>query len=648
MRFLVPSLFWFWAPLVLVPIILYLFRPRPRTVKTSTLPFFKWLAKEHQDNAWLRWLKYLLSLLLTVLVVLGGSAALARLVVSPEADEVKTLVIVVDRSASMGARRGDGPTRLELALASLEDRVAGIPAGVGTIVIAYDKRPEVLLARSVDRREVMRTLASINVRPVGGNSIAALTLAEELAGLETPAAIWHATDSVANVSGDEATDEKETVESETVEDEMPDDAATSASDITLETLEFPLSESINVGITAVELRRLPLQRGVMEAFVQVQCSAEQPVEASLDVLIDSEEVDLRQLTLEPGETKTLLVPLKADKAAARIVTLRVRAEGDCLSVDNEVHARIPQLRPIRVLWISPNPDPYMEIALASIGDDDELDIYKGAPDEAWPPKESFDVFMFDDWVPKQWPTDTSVIVINPSGSSGPVQAVRLEDSALPISEIRATDEGHALLFGVATPRIDVAQTAVLAADGPMQPLWIGSHGPVILAGEVQGQRIAVYGFSPQLSSVLSDPSRALPNLRSFPSLIANSVNWAAEDTLQEIQGMNLRTGDLIAPEGKQLDWIDAARPDEIRASVTLEGRAVELDQVGLWQTDAGKTGSAALLSAAETLLPQSTDESDEAESDVPLFRGDLAPALLWTILTILLVESRLYHRCITN
>ncbi len=651
MRFLFPSLFWFWAPFVLAPILLYLFRPRPRTVKTSTLPFFKWLAKEHQDSAWLRWLKYLVSLLLTVLVFLGATAALARLVVAPAADEMKTLVILVDRSASMAAREADGPTRLEEALAAVDARVAALPAGVGVIVIAYDARPEVLLARSVDRREVRRTLGSIDVRPVSGNADAALDLARKLAAIETPASIWHVTDEVKNESAGAAAVAADTKSPEQKNNKETTAVETEAIDkVAVENLAFPLAEPTNVGITALEVRQLPLERGTFEAFVQVHCSSEKPVATALDVLLDGREVDLRKFTLQPGGKEAMLVEIKADQTAGRTVTLRLHADGDCLDADNEVYARIPQVRPIRVLWVSRSADPYTQLALASIGDDDALDVFQGGPD-AWPPDDEIDVAIFDDWLPDEWPASASIIVIDPPASLGPVRAVRLTDTALPISDLRATDEGHALLFGVATPRIDVAQTAILEADGPLQPLWIGMHGPVLLAGEAQGQRIAVFGFSPQQSAALPDQSKSLLNLASFPLLVGNAVNWAAAKQIDETRHMNRQTGTLVEPEGNKLVWIDPAKPDDALATVPLTGRAVELNRVGLWKTDSGAAGSAALLSADETLVPRRGSKRDAGGSQsqqASMFRGDLAPVLLWTILVVLLLESWLYHRCITN
>lgn len=82
MRFMNPSHL-AWLALLIVPMILYLVRHRPRRLRVSTLMFFVSLAREHQESAWLRHLKRILSLLLTASVLIFGALSLARLVVSP-------------------------------------------------------------------------------------------------------------------------------------------------------------------------------------------------------------------------------------------------------------------------------------------------------------------------------------------------------------------------------------------------------------------------------------------------------------------------------------------------------------------------------------------------------------------------------------
>ena len=99
MQFLFPSLLWLGA-LALVPLILYLFRRKARRQEVSTLIFFKSLAKEHRESAWLRTIKRLLSLLLSILVIFAATLALGRLVSSGDSGSVKSVVILLDRSAS--------------------------------------------------------------------------------------------------------------------------------------------------------------------------------------------------------------------------------------------------------------------------------------------------------------------------------------------------------------------------------------------------------------------------------------------------------------------------------------------------------------------------------------------------------------------
>lgn len=658
MQFLYPALFIGWAVLAVVPVILYLFRPRPRTVRTSTLPFFKWLAKEHQDAAWLKWLKHLLSLLLSILVILAAAAALGRLVSTPSDHSLNTVIILVDRSASMATTDAHGATRLEAGLKRVDEQLAGLSAGVGVVVMAYDKRPEVLLARTTEPRQVKRALQSIKIRPIEGDYQAAWRLTRRLAELETPTAIWHVTDRppdrITRIS-DETGESRERESDETAEMDAPagDDptlltltstSGENAADkelsdkrITVEHIDVAISNPINVGITSFDMRRLPFQRGRFEAFVQVSAAAESPIDVELEVTTDDALIAVRKLTVDPDGRKTLLIPVDAGEEADKTLELVAKTDGDVFPSDDAIYVRVPQLRPIQVLWISEDPNPFMELALSTLGADDDAVISKGAPSD-WPPQEKFDAVIFDGWLPETWPTDLSAIIIDPPGKIGPVQSVRLDGVGLPVDSLRATDDTHPLLYGVASGRIAIMQTVVLEANGPLQPVWVGPQGPLLLAGEISGQRVVVFGFSPQMSE-------NLPLMASFPLLIGNAVYWSAEEELESIRGMNRRTGTLVPLKGKSINW-NAPRATEQPETMALQSDYVELDRIGLWETDAGEAGSAALLSVDETHLVrggQKQNDLVEAHSSWWL-RGDLLPLFLWMIVLILVVESLLFHR----
>jgi len=349
-------------------------------------------------------------------------------------------------------------------------------------------------------------------------------------------------------------------------------------------------------------------------------------------------IAVRKLTIEPNGRKTLLIPVDAGEAADKTLQLVAKAEGDVFDADNVVYVRVPKLRPIKVLWISDNPNPFLELALSTLGADEDAVILQAAP-SAWPPKDEVDVVIFDGWLPDKWPDSTSVIVMDPPGKLGPVQSVRLEGIGLPVDTLRATDDTHPLLYGVASGRISVTQSVVLEADGPLQPIWVGPQGPLLLAGESLGQRIVVFGFSPQLSE-------NLPLMASFPLLIGNAVYWSAEKEVESMRGLNHRTGTLVPLEGKSISWSPPSEDLSENRDVELQGNYAELDRIGLWETDAGEAGSAALLSAKETLLAAAEAgriESDDVSTSWFL-RGDLLPLLLWAIVVILIVESLLFHR----
>ena len=85
--------------------------------------------------------------------------------------------------------------------------------------------------------------------------------------------------------------------------------------------------------------------------------------------------------------------------------------------------------------------------------------------------------------------------MKPARPLGPVQVAPIEGAGLPVDSLRAVDENHPLLFGVASDRVAVTQTAILDTEGPLTPLWTGEMGPLLAAGEVRGQRIVVFAFA---------------------------------------------------------------------------------------------------------------------------------------------------------
>jgi hypothetical protein len=637
MRFIHPSLL-IWAGLIAVPIILYLVRPRPRSVRTTTLPFFKSLHRAYQESSWLRRLKQLLSLLLSILVIAASAFALARLVVSPPADALRTVVVLVDRSASMQAVADSSGTRLERGLTEVRNRLAGLRGSPSVIVMAYDRRPEILLSRSQDERAIRRALTQISVRPTAGDPSKALSLATDLAAMDKPAVIWHVTDHHSfnpNPNGMGATSpDTDTRPSADVHHPL----AALPDGVKLEELLIGHAEPLNAGITALELRRDPQQHTDFEAFVQVHASLPEARDAELEVSLDGTLVDLRKLSLDGNHPQRLLLPLKADAQRDSFLTVRVKLAGDMLALDDLAYARVPRARPLNVLWVSPDRDPFTELALTSLGSG--YDVLVGGPDR-WPPPEPADIVIFDGWTPEKWPSDVPAVVINPPASFGPVRVVRLAGAGVVTDHVRATNIAHPVLYGVANDRVSVLQTAVFDVGGLFDPLWLSMAAePLLVAGQTRGQSLVVFGFHP-------GRSESLPLMASYPLLLGNAINWAAQKTLNAETGRNHRTGDLVeVPSGDAFGWFDVSQPGAPReVSDPMAGRWQELDRIGVWRAGAEGWGAASLLSPNETRLAAvETNVAAASSSAQAWLSGDLTAPLLWLVLVVLVVESWLFHR----
>ncbi|MDP1591699.1 MAG: BatA and WFA domain-containing protein, partial [Prosthecobacter sp.] len=280
MRFLNPSYLHF-AWLALIPLALWLFRRQAKRVPVSTLLFFKSLAREHQESAWLRRIKKWLSLLLTLLVLVFAILALARPSGNLSADSPGAVVIVVDRSASMSAKDVQGRTRLDEAKRRVQERIRSLPDQVVLSLISFDTRPHVLLSRSRNRRECLRLLDELTPAPIEGKTEAALNVAKRLADLEALSRIWLAADA-------------------------------SIADASIDSIPVALPEPLNVGITGFQIRHSPLARDRYEAFVKVSAAAsnKDKTTSTLEITIAGRIAQLRELELAPGTSSSLILPLE--------------------------------------------------------------------------------------------------------------------------------------------------------------------------------------------------------------------------------------------------------------------------------------------------------------------------------------------------
>lgn len=610
MRFLAPHLLHL-AWLALIPLALYLFRKKARRVPVSTLLFFRSLSREHQESAWLRRLKKWLSLLLTLLVIAAAVLALSRPVGEVAAEAPGAVIVMVDRSASMAAEDAQGRNRLDLTRRQLREKLLKLPDQVVLSLIAFDAKPRVLLSRSRNRRECLRLLEGIQVAPVEARPDAALSVARRIAELEPRTQIWHGGDQIL---------------------ENTEGLVYSFDDSSLESPQ-------NLGITGFQIRQAPMARDRYEAFVQVSAarSNSRPVTATLEVTLAGRLSQLRELELAPGASTALILPLEGVKG--QLMQLRLQSDADSLGFDNAVAAQLPQTRPLIVAWVAEKADPFTELAMTSMIESGRIEMLKGTP-QAWPLKVKPDVYVFENWLPEEWPTDRPVVTLNPPRSLGPVQLRRLQEPGLPHDSVRSVADDHPLLFRVNTSRLAITQTSILDPGNSLEPLWIAGTEPVLAAGELQGQRVVVSVFSPARSEQLA----LLP---AFPLLLGNALYWCAENH-QALEGQRtFRTGELISETGL-IQWTEWDGHQWIDSSDEASQGLHSLQRIGLWKS-AENSGISLLASAAETDLPRRDQARLSDQKNLPRITAtagisDWPALLLWITLLLLLLENFLMHR----
>lgn len=611
MRFLAPHLLHL-AWLALIPLALYLFKKKARRVPVSTLLFFRSLAREHQESAWLRKLKKWLSLLLTLLMLFLIVLALARPVGEAGAESPGAVVLLVDRSASMAARDEKGRTRLEEARALARSKLKSLPEQVVVSLVACDAKAHVLLSRSRNRRECLRLLDELQPRPLTLRADLALVTAARLAELEPGTQVWH----------------------------FGDRAFEPGANLAYQFHSAALDAPLNAGITAFQIRPAPLAHDRYEAFVKVTAAPANTrrVTSTLEVTLAGRLAQLRELELEPGESSALILPLEGVKGQR--MTVQLKTPGDCLGWDDAVAAVLPRARPLVVAWVAENADPFTELALTSMIEAGRIEMLRGTP-AAWPMSDKPDVYVFEQWLPDPWPADRPVIVLNPPKSAGPVQVRRLTGAGLPHESVRTAAPEHPVLFRVSSSRLAITQTGVLDTGTSLEPLWMAGNEPVLAAGEVEGQRLVISAFSPARSEQLA----LLP---AFPLMLGNALYWCAEQAATLTGVQTRHPGDLMEEEGL-LRWTEWDGTRFIETTEVLQGGITAITRLGAWENGDDRTGVSALASAAETSIPARAVESAPASTPLPAFAAgpvfrDWPAILTATLLFLLLLESWLFHR----
>lgn len=599
---------WLW--LAALPLVLWLFRRQARRVPVSTLLFFRSLAKEHQESAWLRQIKRWLSLLLTLLVITAEAVALSVPGFSGSNNQDASLVVLLDRSASMAAVQ-DGRTRLDEAKELIHRRVQSLPDSTIISLVLYADTVEVPVSRSRNKREVLRHLGEVTPLPVEDRLDVAWEAASRLAQVDSPSIILHV--------GDKALPASIPMNPEIRYERGPVEA----------------SEIVNVGITGFDLRAAPLERHKYGAFLRIGASQSnaRTVTTSVEVKLAGRLIQLRELELKPGEETRL--SLDFEGPGGELLEIRASTSGDQFGLDDVLLIPLPVAKPLVVAWISAEPDPFTDLALGAMVEAGRIEVLKGSP-TGWPLTTKPDVYVFENWFPENWSPNGPVLLLTPNNAPGTLPFKPLE-RGIPVDRIRTVNADHALLHGISTYRLSITQTTKLTAGEGLEALWMTANEPLLLAGENSGHRMVVTGFSPARSEQLA----LLP---AFPLLLGNAIQWCAGEAGASAQGTPSRPGRVIELSG-ELRWSTWDGRNVSTRVTSAKGGLAALSELGAWEAADGSRGATALTSLQETNLPARTNAQQlEKTTSHRWWGASITTTLLALILGLLLLESWLCHR----
>jgi hypothetical protein len=520
------------------------------------------------------------------------------------------------------------PNRFEAAKRSAKETVRNLADGsVGTVILAAEQ-PKVLAPSTADRSALDRAIDSAQVTYDEADISQALALASSLGpgsasqdGARARLRVFLFTDGA-----------------------FGSIAGTEADNLDIRLVQIG-SSGQNQGITALSSRADPQNANRYQVFARVRNFADQPYHGTMALNVDGNLAESRDVNLGPDGDDTASAEYVFDDLPPGARTVEAKLAGDDVyPVDNSAYTVLDVGRHAEILLVT-NGNVFLEKVLSLLPSGD---VSRVAPRRylSVDPNQ-YDVVIFDGYAPDALPRG-NVLIISPSES-----ALFTLDGEVRRPTIRGWERDDPLLRFVDLRDVAIARSLKVTAPGWMRTLIDSDTGPLMMAGEQNGQRVVLIPFDLRQSN--------LPLSAAFPILMSNMLGYL-EPANQATQ-RDLRPGDSVTLSPlPQAEEIVVRQPGGQSQTLPTDGRAVQF-------TETARPGLYTVLqrAAGQTLLeePFSINASDEKESDVrpkPVALGsgrtlqanaapDLVPVnreiwmwLVPPVLALLLFEWYWFHR----
>jgi Ca-activated chloride channel homolog len=531
--------------LLAAPIIfLYMLRLRRREVVISSTLLWQNLLRDREANApWQRLRRHLL-LFLQLLILAALVLALARPFLPVPAVAGGSTVILLDGSASMQATDVE-PNRFAAARQEVAGLIRNLGSGDQMTLILVTQAPIVLASAAGDQNHLLQALSEAEAGAAPAN--------------------WPAAFAVAGGAAQGFRDARIVIVSD---GGLPPDLPPLPAEVVF----VPIGRSgENLAISALATRSGNVGEGP-QLFAAVSNQGRHSQHALLSLYLDGRFFDSRRIHVDDGATEhfTWVLPEGAAVVEARLAEMTA----DYLALDNVAWAVHEGGLDNEILLVSSG-NLFLERALSILPGTtlfrervpaDGTAVDPGALDT------NFDLFVFDGTpVPENLPP-APLLIVNPQGEN---ELFRLAGVFSDTQLTRLTDSP--LLQYVEWRDVNIRQAQSISA--PWAQTIIGAAGgPLLLAGEFRGQRVAILTFDLHHSD--------LPLRIAFPILMANIIDWLNPGRTLEATGP-LLPGDAVALRpGATTTAVSVTKPDgNVWREAAGNGDLLftETDQLGLYR-----------------------------------------------------------------
>jgi Ca-activated chloride channel homolog len=616
MQFLSPLGFWLAGSAIPI-LLLYMLKLRRKQVQVSSTLLWTQLLRDQQANAPWQKLKRNLLLILQLLILAALVIALARPAVQVPAVASGSVIVLLDASASMNST-DVSPSRFEEARRNVHKLINGLSGASSMTLIVVGKTPQTLISSASDKSLLANAL--------------------DHASVTAGQADWHAAFALAAGAARQSQDNATIL---IISDgDLPEEGLPA---LPGELSYIPVGEAQNnLSISALALRS---SREGPQLFAEVANHDSTDHQVLLSLYLNDDLIDARQFTLPANAKESLTLGNLPNTSGIYKAQLSDPGQTgqplDALELDNSAFAVYQSASARRVLLVSQG-NLFLEQLLASLPG---IQPFRALPAEDGTlqiPNDPFDLYIFDGILPPQLP-EANLLLVNPT--SNPLFEVGKSYEDVGTMQVHE----HTLTRFVDWSNIHVLQAQVLQTPAWADTLIESDSGPLVFAGETNGQRVAALAFDLRQSD--------LPLQIAYPILFSNLIDYLAPPSAFDAT-QSLRPGESLSIlPSTDIEKIVIASPSNQAFTLSIDQNTfTQTNELGFYAVNLISKDSTKVEYFAVNLF-------DEGESNIqpretiqigrdtvaPVASGQIGQREFWPWLAmlalfILLIEWQVYQR----